>query len=75
MKIFIEMGIEKFEAWSGAIDTKNTIIEHDLCDEFDSLIDELYPNGLTDTELNDLLWHDSNWVYNLLEINEDEDEE
>ena len=26
------------------------------------LIDECYPEGLTDTQLNDLLWFDSDWI-------------
>jgi hypothetical protein len=69
MKIIIEdLSISDFEAWSGAKDTKQTIIDNDKENEFDNLIEQLYPDGLTDTELNDLLWHDSDWVLGQLGI-------
>lgn len=74
MIIVQEMGIREFKAWSYATDTKNKIIECDRCEEFDSLIEELYPEGLTGTQLNDILWHDSDWVYETLGINEDDSE-
>lgn len=75
MKIVMEIGIEEFKAWSGAIDTKNTIIEQDKCEEFDSLIDELYPDGLSDTQLNDILWFEADWIFDNLGISEDEEDE
>jgi hypothetical protein len=69
MKIIIEdLSISDFDAWSGAVDTKNTIIENDKERDFDNLIEDLYPDGLTDTQLNDLLWHDSDWVLEQLGI-------
>ena len=69
MKIIIEnASISNFEAWSGAIDTKKTIIKHNKENQFDSLIEELYQDGISDVGLNDLLWHDSDWVYEMLNI-------
>lgn len=74
MKIIIEnLSITDFDAWSGAKDTKQTIIDNDKENDFDNLIDELYPEGLTDVELNDLLWHDSDWVFDQLGISEEEE--
>ena len=69
MKVINEnLSITDFEAWSGAISTKETIIENNKENEFDSLIGELYPDGITDTNLNDLLWHDSYWCLEQLGI-------
>ena len=31
-------------------------------------MEEMYPDGMTDTELNDLLWHDSDTVFEWLDI-------
>ena len=67
--------LHSFDAWSGAKDTKETIMENNKENEFDSLIEELYPDGLTDTQLNDILWHDSEWVLETLGISEEEEEE
>jgi hypothetical protein len=69
MKVINEnLSITDFEAWGGAVDTKNTIIENNKENDFDNLIEELYPDGLTDTQLNDLLWHESDWVLEQLGI-------
>lgn len=68
------MNLRNFDAWSGGLDTKNTILEHGKGDEFDALIEELFPDGLTDTQLNDLLWFDSDWIFKNLGIDESEEE-
>ena len=75
MKIFKEESITEFEAWSGAKDTQNTILENNKEDEFDALIEETYPEGIDETQLNDLLWFESEWIFECLGITEDEDED
>lgn len=40
-----------------------------------SLIEELYPDGIGRTELNDIMWFDSDWIFETLGISEDEEEE
>jgi len=75
MKIINEIGLEEFEAWSGAISTKNTIIEAGMTEAFDSLIEELYPDGIEETQLNDLLWFEDEWLFESLGISEEEEEE
>lgn len=75
MKIFTETSLLNFDAWSGAKETKETIIDNCKIDEFDSLIEELYPEGLTDTQLNDLLWFESEWIFENLGIEEEEEED
>lgn len=62
------LSLENFQAWSGAKDTKKTIIKNGKAEEFNYLIEELYPDGITETQLNDILWHDSTWVYETLGI-------
>ena len=64
-----------FEAWSGAVETKNTIIEKGFAEEFDNLIEELYPDGLSETALNDILWFEEDWIFEMLGISEEEEEE
>jgi hypothetical protein len=74
MKITNDLSIVNFDAWSGAKDTKETILKHNKERDFEYLIEELYPDGLTDTQLNDLLWFDSEWIFESLGIDEDEEE-
>lgn len=69
----------EFEPWSGAVDTWQRIIDEDKMDDFENLLDELYYGGeIEEVKLNDLLWFESDWVYEQLGITEDdpyEDEE
>lgn len=64
-----------FQAWSGAKNTQKTIIEHGKEEDFDNLMEELYPDGLTETQLNDILWFESDWLFASLGISEEEEEE
>ena len=57
-----------FNAWSGAVETKETIINEGKAEQFDNLIEELYPDGLTYTQLNDLLWFEDEWIFEMLGI-------
>ena len=75
MKVYQETNLSNFEAWCGARDTKLVIMEHRKEEEFEALIEELYPEGIDETQLNDILWFDSEWVFECLGINEEEDED
>ena len=71
MKISREMNLRNFEAWSGAKDTLNKLIELDKCEELEFILEDLYPDGLTDTQLNDILWFEDEWIYETLGIEEE----
>tara|TARA_B100000424_G_scaffold270964_1_gene271886 strand:+ start:238 stop:453 length:216 start_codon:yes stop_codon:yes gene_type:complete len=71
MKVHNEMTLEKFDAWSGGKDTKEVILENRKGEQFDMLVEELYPDGLSETELNDILWFEREWIYSLLNIREE----
>ena len=73
MKITSEMSLKNFKAWSGAKDTLNKLIELDKCDELEFILDGLYPDGLTDTQLNDILWFDDEWIFETLGIETEEE--
>ena len=67
MKTFNENAtLSNFEAWSGAKDTKDTILKANLGEEFDNLIEEVYPDGLSEGQLNDILWFSPDWIYECL---------
>jgi len=66
--------LRDFKALSGAKDTQETILNEGKGEEFDSLIEELYPDGIDETQLNDLLWFDEEWLYEVLGIADEEEE-
>ncbi len=65
----------KYTPWSGAVDIYNTIEEYDKVEEFEELIDELYPEGIEEVQLNDLLWFEDEWLFEQLGIPTDEEDE
>lgn len=65
----------KYSPWSGAIDTYNTIVEAGKEEEFESLIEELYPNGIEETQLNDILWFEPDFILESLGLSEEEEDE
>ena len=68
MKVYEELNLRDFNAWSGAIETKNKIIDAGKEEEFEEFIEEIYPNGLSATKLNDILCFEDEWIYSCLGI-------
>lgn len=78
-----DFNLEEFEPWGEtAINTKEKIVDAGKADAFSDQIRELYPDGIPEVTMNDLLWFDRDWCFELVGINdcdcdceEDEDEE
>jgi hypothetical protein len=59
MKIIDEdVDLEDFEAWDGGRDRLDELIKIGTVDKAQAEIEELFPDGITDTQLNDWLWFD-----------------
>lgn len=65
MKIYSETSLESFEAWSGAVNTLDRIRNAGKCDVLEAILEEQYPDGMTDTQLNDILWFEPEWCYEM----------
>ena len=72
MTITYELDLNRFEAWSGAKETLERIQREGKCTELENILEELYPDGMTETELNDLLWFEPETVYEWLGIRSEE---
>jgi len=58
-----------FNAWSGAKDTLETIIEHDKIEELECFLEDLFHDKTpTETEINDFLWFEDEYIYKHLDI-------
>ncbi len=75
MRIYSEICLSDFNFWSGAVDTAERITEADKWEELESILEDEYPYGLNETELNDLLWFEAETVLAWLDIEEEEEEE
>ena len=61
--------LANFEAWSGGEYTKDKIVEAGLGEDFMEALEDNYPDGMTESELNDLLWFEDEWCYELVGLN------
>lgn len=60
-----EMNLSEFEAWSGAVDTLKELTIEEM-DILQNIIEEIYPEGLTETQLNDILWFEDEWISEMI---------
>ena len=80
MKIYMEKSLENFDFWSGAKDTAKYLTHQEL-ETIESMLEELYPDGIGETELNDFFWFEDDTIAEWLgyesfeELMEREDEE
>lgn len=68
MQISYELDLNTFKAWSGAVDTLERIRSEGKCEVLEQALEEIYPDGMEEGQLNDLLWFDSEFVYGLCGI-------
>ena len=72
MRIYEEKNLRDFEFWSGARETVNYL----TCDELDtieSLLEDIYPDGMEDTQINDIFWFEEDWIAEMLGYNDFEE--
>lgn len=55
MTITTEKSLRSFEFWSGALDTVKYLTDEEL-DTIEEIFEELNPEGLSETEINDTFW-------------------
>ena len=72
MKVYSEISLKDFEAWSGGEDTLDTLTDHEAA-ELEAILEEEYPDGIDETELNDILRFERDWIAELLGFNDWED--
>lgn len=72
MKITKEISLRNFEGWSGAVETLNTLTD-DQKDALEAILEELNPDGMDETDLNDFLWFENDTIAEWLGFDDWED--
>lgn len=68
MKIYVETSLTDFDFWSGAKDTVKYLTDDDL-EIIESSLEDAYPDGMSETEINDLFWFDDDFIAEILGYN------
>ena len=74
MKIYSEKSLRNFEFWSGAKENANELTGAQL-DEVETILEDLYPEGMDETQINDLFWFEFDTIKEWLNITDEEEEE
>ena len=64
-----QINLSDFETWDGATDTVKDLTSREL-EIIEQNIIELYPNGINETELNDILWFERDLIAEWLGYND-----
>lgn len=68
----VKISVKDYKPWNGATITYKRIQEADKLDYLNSLLEEIYPDGIDAQTLNDLLWFDADWILEMLGIEVEE---
>ena len=74
MKLYSEASLSSFNFWSGAKDNAAELTDEQLND-IESQLEDIYPDGMDETALNDFFWFEFDTVKEWLGIEEEEEED
>ena len=61
MKIYSETSLRNFEFWSGGAETAKYLTFEEL-DTIESMLEDIYPDGMDETDINDFFWFDDDTI-------------
>lgn len=61
MKYTVDESLREFQFWSGAKETAKHLSAEQL-DQMESILEDCYSDGMTDTQINDIFWFEQDWI-------------
>ena len=61
MRIYREIPLREFEFWAGAKDRVKYLTMEEL-DQIEEILEEICPEGISETDLNDLFWFEEDLI-------------
>lgn len=61
MKMYRECSLTNFEPWAGAVDRYN-VLTYEQLEQLDAIFEEIYPEGASETTINDILWFEDDTI-------------
>ena len=61
MKIYTEKSLNEFDFWSGAKDTVKYLTEDEI-NQIETILEDCFPDGMSDTEINDFFWFEDDTI-------------
>ena len=61
MKVYRDVSLGEFDFWAGAKDRAEYLTPGEL-EQIEQILEELYPEGLSETDINDLFWFEDELI-------------
>lgn len=61
MKIYAEKSLRNFNFWAGAADVVKYLTYEEI-DTIENILEEMYPDGMTETAINDFFWFENDTI-------------
>lgn len=71
MRVISDINLRDFEFWSGAKDFVAKLTDDEL-DTIEYELEDAYPKGMSDTQINDIFWFNRDFICELLGENEED---
>lgn len=65
VKVYRETDLTDFEFWSGARDRVKYLTDDELR-QICNTLEDIYPDGMTETQVNDIFWFEEDWIAEML---------
>lgn len=72
MKVTKELSLSNFDFWGGAKERAEMLTTDEL-NSIECMIEDLYPDGVDATQINDIFWFDFDWIAQMLGYEDEED--
>lgn len=69
MIIILDKALRNFDFWSGAAENVKEL-SYEQLDELEGILEDMYPGGIDETQLNDLMWFEFDQIKEWLRIEE-----
>jgi hypothetical protein len=63
MKVNLEINLTNFEFWAGA---KNHSFTYNELQEIEFQLEDIYPDGMDETQINDIFWFEEEFLCELI---------
>lgn len=73
MIIISDKLLRNFDFWSGAAENVKEL-SYEQLDELEGILEDMYPDGIDETQLNDLMWFEFDQIKEWLNISNIKDE-
>lgn len=72
MRYYVEESLYNFQFWGGAKENANLLTLQEF-EQIEFELNDIYPEGLEDTQINDIFWFDFDFIAQLLGYEDEED--